>query len=331
MHLARQNDASITLPAAEAPPAPEQAIAPTLPSGKVARLTPALKAYTAAIRTMDRVAPGLTTELLHKLFVRPRRRRGGDYRKALPAGHRRLAIDYRGQALTGWSWGDRGPAVLLVHGWEDHSGAMLKLVEPLHRRGYRVMVMDAPGHGLSPTMDTHLLDTGNALAALLEQTGGCRAIIAHSYGAAATALMLHRQPQWMPDHLTLVSPMQDIHQHLSIFAGIARLSPDAWTRLQQRVLDTVGHALEDLSTLQAAAGLDAPGLIIHDRKDPLIPYAISARLAERWPGAEVIATEGLGHRRTLSCPKVVEEILTRLDGVLAPARTPSRLALETGS
>jgi len=59
--------------------------------------------------------------------------------------------------------------VLLVHGWEDHSGAMLSLVEPLRERGYRVVALDAPGHGLSPDIETHLLDTGEAIAALMHQ------------------------------------------------------------------------------------------------------------------------------------------------------------------
>jgi len=294
------------------------AAAPTLPAGKVAKLSPVLKAFTLTMRGLDRIAPRLTTRLMLKHFLRPRRRRACDYRDCLPAGARRLAVDYRGQNLTGWCWGEQGPSVLLVHGWEDHSGAMLSLVEPLRERGYRVVTLDAPGHGLSPDMDTHLVDTGDALAALMAQFGRFQAIIAHSYGAAATATLLARQPEWMPDHLTLVSPMQDIRQHLAIFAGIAGLSLAGWNRLQHRVRDLLGQPLDEISTLAAASQLCVPGLVVHDREDPLIPYLVSARVAERWRAADLIATQGLGHRRTLGCPDVVREILNHIERHLQP-------------
>ena len=294
------------------------ATAPTLPAGKVAKLSPALKAFTWTMRGLDRIAPRLTTELMLRYFVRPRRRRNSDYQRCLPTGADRLAVEHRGQILTGWRWGDTGPAVLLVHGWEDHCGAMLSLVQPLRERGYRVFALDAPGHGLSPNLDTHLLDTGEALAALMQQVGRFQAIIAHSYGAAATAVLLERQPQWTPDHLTLVSPMQDIRQHLAIFAGIAGLSLPGWNRLQHRVAALLGRELDEISTLQAASRLRLPGLVIHDREDPLIPYAVSARIAERWRGSELLATQGLGHRRALSCPDVLGAILEHLESHLQP-------------
>ncbi len=298
------------------------AIAPTLPAGKVARLSPALKTFATAMRGLDRIAPRLTTRLMLRHFVRPRRRRACDYRDCLPAGAQQLAVEYRGQGLTGWRWGENGPAVLLVHGWEDHSGAMLSLVEPLRQRGYQVVTLDAPGHGLSPDMATHLVDTGDALAALMNQVGRFRAIIAHSYGAAAVAHLLARQPGWMPEHLTLVSPMQDIRQHLAIFAGIAGLSPAGWERLQHRVQALLGQSLADISTLAAAKRLGVPGLVIHDREDPLIPYAVSAGVAERWPAADLIATQGLGHRRTLGCPDVVNQILQHMEINLPQRQTP---------
>lgn len=306
------------------------AAAPTLPAGKVARLSPALKAFTTAMRGLDRIAPRLTTELMLRQFVRPRRRRACDYRDCLPAGARQLVVEYRGETLTGWCWGEHGPTVLLVHGWEDHSGAMLSLVKPLRERGCRVVTLDAPGHGLSPGMATHLVDTGDALAALMTQFGRFEAVIAHSYGAAATANLLARQPEWMPDHLTLVSPMQDIRQHLAIFAGIAGLSLTGWNRLQQRVQELLGEPLDDISTLQAAGRLCAPGLVIHDREDPLIPYVVSARVAERWHAADLIATQGLGHRRTLGCPDVVREVLNHMERHLRPSPGSPAAAAQGG-
>jgi pimeloyl-ACP methyl ester carboxylesterase len=50
-------------------------------------------------------------------------------------------------------------------------------------------------------------------------------------------------------------------------------------------------------------------LIIHDRQDVETRYSGGARLAELWPGARLISTDGLGHRRVLRDESVIEESL----------------------
>jgi pimeloyl-ACP methyl ester carboxylesterase len=210
-------------------------------------------------------------------------------------------------------WGDTGPAVLLVHGWESHVGRMLPLVQPLLNQGYRVVAFDAPGHGLSPRTATHIIDVGDAVQDVIEQFGPFEGIIAHSFGAAATTVMLAREPQLMPKKLVLLSPMQDLEQQLDIFSKVAQLSPSRKTRLQHLVTRRVGSSLSQCSTVNAVRFFDVPGLVVHDRDDRLIPYEVGLTVAHQWYGAELISTNGLGHRLGLSNPDVITHILRFLE------------------
>jgi len=60
----------------------------------------------------------------------------------------------------------------------------------------------------------------------------------------------------------------------------------------------------DLGTV--APRLDAPALIVHDRGDREVPFLSAQSLQRAWKGAELMATEGLGHRKLLVDPAVVE-------------------------
>lgn len=95
----------------------------------------------------------------------------------LPDGVRRHDVFHSLTRLTGWRWGESGPVVLLVHGWESNTGRKLPLVEPLLGQGYRVFAFDAPGHGLSPDAGTNLIDVGCAVQSITEQHGPFDSII----------------------------------------------------------------------------------------------------------------------------------------------------------
>ena len=64
-----------------------------------------------------------------------------------------------------------------------------------------------------------------------------------------------------------------------------------------------------ISAEENARGLSAPALIIHDRDDRDVPWQSSERLAQAWPGAELLYTQGLGHRRILRDPALLQRVV----------------------
>ncbi len=71
-----------------------------------------------------------------------------------------------------YSWGSKGPPVLLLHGFSGHGGSWTDTAQTFAAAGYRVLAPDLLGHGRSPAPATPMRYTmENAaadLAALLE-------------------------------------------------------------------------------------------------------------------------------------------------------------------
>ena len=64
--------------------------------------------------------------------------------------------------------------------------------------------------------------------------------------------------------------------------------------------------LETMELTAVAPRLGGRALVIHDRADREVPFLSAQALSRAWTGAELVATEGLGHRRLLADPAVIE-------------------------
>jgi pimeloyl-ACP methyl ester carboxylesterase len=83
--------------------------------------------------------------------------------------------------------------------------------------------------------------------------------------------------------------------------------PEAVRRAMQAAIEErYGVLWESLDVRRLAAGIVARALVIHDRDDRLVPWTQGAQVASHWPGARLLSTDGLGHRRILE-----DEFVTR--------------------
>ncbi len=54
--------------------------------------------------------------------------------------------------------------------------------------------------------------------------------------------------------------------------------------------------------------LQVPALVLHDRDDIDVPMRYGKAIAEAWPGAEFVRTEGLGHHLIMRDPAVMDRV-----------------------
>jgi hypothetical protein len=66
---------------------------------------------------------------------------------------------------------------------------------------------------------------------------------------------------------------------------------------------------EDLHLPTIVRGLPAAALLVHDRTDSDVSYEQGVEMAEAWPGARLMATDGLGHRGLLRDAGVMREVV----------------------
>ena len=207
-------------------------------------------------------------------------------------------VDYRGRNLASWRWGPLdAPAVLLAHGWGGHAAQMRGFVPQLLRAGLRVVAYDQPAHGLSEGKLTGLPDFANALAAVAVHHGNVRHVIAHSLGGVAAAIALSRGLKL--ESAVLVSPPSDLVGYSRQFARWTWM-PEALRRAMQAAIEErFGLRWFEIEVARLAPRLKTPALVIHDHGDSLVPWTQGAALARAWPGARLLTTRGLGHRRIL--------------------------------
>jgi pimeloyl-ACP methyl ester carboxylesterase len=273
-------------------------------------------------RILARIAPGWAERRAARIFLTPHRRRrarelGPDPRNSA------VTVEVDGLRLAGWSWGE-GPTILLLHGWSGCAADLEPLALAVAEAGFRVVLLDIPGHGWSPGRETSLIQWVRAVSAAERAFGPFHALIGHSLGGAAVVLALAEGIDARA--AVLLAPPTNPGYFLDRvrhFLGLPRAMAAGMTR---RVVERVGRPIEEIDAVRAARSLTVPGLILHDPRDAEVPWAHGRAIAAAWRTSRLIAREEVGHFRILGDP---ETILSVID-FLRESRQPSPRAPAAG-
>ena len=268
-------------------------------SFKPSRLLPLARTGNRALSTL---APALAARLASRLFTRPPRARRPAAEIALLATARARPMQVGARRIETWVWG-AGPSVLLVHGWGGRGAQLGPLVGPLVARGFSVVTFDAPGHGASDTGTVTIPEITSAIRAVAESRGPLAAVVAHSVGGTASVRALWEGLE--AGAVVLIGPAADLVTPALRFGETFGFSREVRERMHRRIEERVGRSWSVFDAVALAPALTAPLLVVHDRGDAEIPWQHGSAIARAWRGAEMLMTEGLGHRRVLRDPDVV--------------------------
>ncbi len=279
-----------------------------------------LRMVRAALGAVGAVSPGLAARAAMRLFSTPRR-------FARPAREREALKDARPLPLRAGvgahAWGGDGPIVLLVHGWEGRGTQLAAFVDPLVDAGYRVVALDGPAHGDAPGRTTDVLEYAHALLRVGEELGPVAAVVAHSFGVAATTIALSRGMRVA--RVVLIAGPASLHEVVDRAVGMMGLSDRTARRFHALLRERVGHEMEIMDVAGMGSRLQVPALVVHDVDDAEVPFADAATLAARWPGARLKSVHGHGHRRILRADEVVRGAVEFIaEGSGAPRRRRRR-------
>jgi pimeloyl-ACP methyl ester carboxylesterase len=279
---------------------------------------------TTVLRAVDRLAPAMAARAVTRTWFRLP---AGPPATRLPDGGTAFEQASQGSVVRGHTWGD-GPVVYLVHGWAGRGSQLAGFVEPLVRRGHRVVVFDGLSHGDSgPGPDGAHTSNGVELARSLDDVatrfGPAAAVVAHSMGAVATLLAVRHG--WLgAERLALLAPMSSYAGAFTPFADQLGLSTRTRQLVDRAVARRVGLPTEEFDVAFLAGEVEpVPTLVVHDRGDRQTSYDESVRLVEGLPDARMVTTHGLGHRRLLADPTVVEAVTSFVAGAELAAGLPA--------
>jgi pimeloyl-ACP methyl ester carboxylesterase len=295
-----------------------QSVLPFLRKSTTVRSKPALQMARGTLRAAFTLSEDLGARAAARLFTMPRRHRRPERERSMLAGATAFTVPVLRRApywggqwidVAAWRWGE-GPTVLLVHGWEGRGAQLGAFIEPLVAAGMSVVAFDAPGHGDTPGHRLYLSDMADCVGQLAEhiegQWGRLHAIIAHSFGAAATLLAHQRYGTDAPRNV-FIAPAPLASRAIGGFSEMLALEDTDKNAMIDRITVDSGVSFEDLSVERMVGDRDAGLLIIHDEGDREVSYEQAQILAATWPCAQLVTTAGLGHRRILREPAVLAE------------------------
>jgi len=270
----------------------------------------------AALVAADPVSPAVAADAALRQFLTPPREARPSAEQAMLEMADTWTILSAGSTVHVWSWG-AGPIVLLVHGWGGRGTQLAPLMQPLLEAGRQVVTFDMPAHGDSSGSRTTVNAMAQTIAAVAASVGRpIEGVIAHSLGAAATTTALARG--LVVKKVAYVAPVFSLAESVERFVAFLGLSAAARTHFIEAVVSANQATFEELDGPALAPTLTTPLVIVHDREDREVPYGDASRLARAWPGAQLVTTTGLGHRRILADLDVVDTVTAFVTGATTP-------------
>ena len=281
-----------------------------------------LRMARTGLRTLACVAPEKAAAITSQLFCRPQKHTRPPREQAALADALPFQVRVGRRPVQAWRWDPKvaptGRTVFLVHGWAGRGTQLAGFVEPLVAKGYTVVAWDGPGHGASAGDSSSLVelaDTVYAVARALRSTPV--GIIGHSMGAVAAGLAIAEGLAC--ERAVWISPPASLIDFVHSFADIMGFSPRMQERLTQRMNRTFTVNMADYDVEEMRIPHGDRMLVIHDTDDKEVPIEHGKRVAAAISAAELIETQGLGHRRILRADDVIQRSVGWIAGI-APAR-----------
>lgn len=188
-----------------------------------------------------------------------------------------------------------GPAVLLVHGWEDDNSLWQPLLGALTEAMIPAVAIDLPGHGYSEGDRLDLITGGGALADVIAGCGPIRAIVTHSFGGPLLVEAFEHHATPRSPCVLIAPPLSQLEQYHRV-CGRYGVPEPVVARAIALMDAATGRPIAQNDLRRAAPGMSAPALFVHSDDDAQCPVEASRALAALWPDGRALILDGLGHR-----------------------------------
>jgi pimeloyl-ACP methyl ester carboxylesterase len=271
-----------------------------------------VRVFRVALGTFQRLWPALAVRAAARLFGTPLPPKWLHRRTAWDASWRIDAWPFEDASITLYSQraAPHGPVALLVHGWGGYARQMLPLAETLAQHGLRPVLLEMPAHGRSAGAVSNLPQFARAIeyaVGRLQQEGhSVRVLAAHSLGANAAAFATARG---LPvERLVLMAPPASPREYTRYFAHVFGLSEQTRAAMQRRFEAREGILMPQFEPDAVGPRIRVPTMVVHDRGDGINSFADGQAYAHAVRGAQLYATEGLGHRKILKDAQVLGRV-----------------------
>lgn len=218
-------------------------------------------------------------------------------------------LEYNNLSIATYHWAGKNKTVLLAHGWESNASRWGYILQDLIGQGYNIIALDAPAHGRSSGKQFNAVLYSEFINVVVKKFQP-EILIGHSVGGMASVFCMHNHQLPTVEKLILLGAPAHFTGVFSRYKIMMGYNNRISNGLDKIVLERLGKSVDYFSAATFTETIDTKGLIIHDKKDRIIPYEDAQLFANRYKNSELISTTGYGHslKDASLTPKIIEFI-----------------------
>ncbi|MCX7552002.1 alpha/beta hydrolase [Xanthomarina sp. F2636L] len=238
--------------------------------------------------------PKLAARMALFLFTKPLKGKPDEKQSDFLDTAFREELTFNNMPIMTYRWlGDKG-TILLAHGWESNSARWKELITNLKKKGFSVVALDAPAHGRSGSNRFNAIIYSEFIKVVAERFQP-NIIIGHSVGGMASAYYQYKYQKESIEKMILLGAPSEFSDVLKRYTDMLSYSNRVKKNLNLIIKVRYGELPEAFSTANYSEHITSKGLIIHDKKDNIIPYNDALLIKTKYKNSVLISTEGYGH------------------------------------
>jgi len=193
-----------------------------------------------------------------------------------------------------YRWLGKNNTVLFAHGWESNTARWKKTIKTLQKLDYNIIALDAPAHGESGSKSFNALLYAEFINVVVKKFNPS-IFVGHSVGGMATVFSYHKYQFNTIKKMILIGSPSELKDVFKRYTKMMSYNKSIERQIKQLIIERFGKSPKDYSTAKFLEKAPFEGLIIHDEKDPIIPYSEALSINKSFKNSKLITTQNLGH------------------------------------
>lgn len=274
----------------------------------MSKYIPAIIGYTVNFISLFSVSTA--TNIAIRIFSTPRKGKTNSEEKEYLETAISKTITYKDIAIQTYHWKGSKSSVLLAHGWESNSYRWKDLIEILKQQDHNIIAVDAPAHGNSSSKIFNAILYSECLNEVIKNFKP-ETVIGHSVGGTSSALALNNHKLQDVKKLISLGAPSNFIALVNNYKKMMGYNKKVNEAINQYYLQNFGHLPDYFTVANFSENIKAKGLIIHDKKDRIIPYLDALDIVKHYKNSKLVKTVGFGHG--MKSEKVYNHILEFLN------------------
>ena len=265
-----------------------------------------IKLIGATLNGISYISPSYASKKALDLFATPRKGKITEAQLPLLESAFIEEIIRDNMSIMTYRWIGKRQTILLAHGWESNSARWDYLIRALKAQDFNVVALDAPAHGNSNGKQFNAVLYSEYINLVVKKFEP-EIIIGHSVGAMASIFFQHTYQFKGLQKLVLLGAPAHFSGVFKRYTDMLGYNDKIVKGLDALVVERFNNSPSYYSAAKFSKEITAKGLIIHDKKDEIIPFEDALLYKEHYENAEFYDTTGYGHG--LKSPEITKKVL----------------------